>query len=79
MPRHAPYVLEDDFLLKTNLSGRLVRLPCGVLYHLVGRRLCHGLDFEFAVSDRAGRDGNYRLSDHEKDDIQSGRPSVRPR
>ena len=30
MPLHAAYVIEDDLLLKADLSGHLVRLPCGV-------------------------------------------------
>ena len=49
MPLHAAYVIEDDLLLKADLSGHLVRLPCGVFSPRVDPRPCGGLACIFAV------------------------------
>jgi hypothetical protein len=49
MPLHAAHVIEDDLLLKADLSGHLVRLPCGVFSPRVDPRPCGGLACIFAV------------------------------
>jgi hypothetical protein len=76
MPLHAAHVIEGDLLLQADLSGHLVRLPCGVfLLALIQGLAADSLAF-FAIFGRAGGVGNRRLSIHKKDGIQSGRRSV---